>query len=203
MGRSHHDPIEGLGELPVFTPDDVMSGADIPGPVVVYDDDHYYMGGIMAEVLRARGLEVTLVTPAAVVSSWTEFTLEQTRIQKGLIKSGVRILALHDLTALEHEMVTTTDVYAGTEHRVEAAAVVLVTSLWPDDELYRALLEREDGWRDYGVERISHIGDCYGPGTIAAAVWSGHKYARTLGAPESDGVAFDREIVALAGNSGL
>ena len=34
--------------MPVFTPDDLMDGASPTGHVVIYDDDHYYMGGVMA-----------------------------------------------------------------------------------------------------------------------------------------------------------
>ena len=29
-----------------------------------------------------------------------------------------------------------------------------------------------------GIRRISRIGDCYGPGPIAAAVFGGYRYAR-------------------------
>ena len=36
--------------------------------VVIFDDDHYYMGGVLAELLASEGHEVTLVTPAARVS---------------------------------------------------------------------------------------------------------------------------------------
>ena len=198
VGRAHRSPIVGLDNLPTFTPDDVMDGAEIPSPVVVYDDDHYYMGGVIAELLCSRGLDTTLVTPAAVVSSWTEFTLEQTRIQKGLLKMGVKIMASAELTALDAGGVETTDVYSGQAQHVEAAAAIVVTALSPVDALYHSLLERQDAWADHGVERVTRIGDCYGPGTIAAAVWSGHKYARTLGASEGDEVAFKREIVALS-----
>ena len=197
VGRAHRSALAGLDALPLFTPDDVMDGAEIPGPVVVYDDDHYYMGGVVAEQLRDRGLEVSLVTPAAVVSSWTEFTLEQSRIQKRLLQLGVEILALNDVSAINSEGVVTTHVYSGERRQVTAAAAVLVTSLWPADSLYHSLLECRDTWAGRGVERVTRIGDCYGPGTIAAAVWSGHKYARTLGAPEGDEVAFDRDVMVL------
>ena len=52
-------------------------------------------------------------------------------------------------------------------------------------------------WAEHGVRRVLRIGDCYGPGTIAAAVWSGHKVARDLGEPEGDEVVFKRDVVAL------
>jgi dimethylamine/trimethylamine dehydrogenase len=38
----------------VFTPDDLLAG-DVPdGEVIVHDDDHYYMGGVLAELLAAK-----------------------------------------------------------------------------------------------------------------------------------------------------
>ena len=58
------------------------------GPVVIFDDDHYYMGGVLAELLAKEGYEVTLATPAADVSNWTHATLEQARIQKRLLQLG-------------------------------------------------------------------------------------------------------------------
>jgi len=65
VGRSLDDPIPGWEHEHVLTPDDIMAGATPSGgPVIVYDDDHYYMGGVIAEKLRKEGLDVTLVTPA-------------------------------------------------------------------------------------------------------------------------------------------
>ena len=197
VGRQHREAIQGLATLPSFTPHDIMNDVAIEGPVVVYDDDHYYMGGVVAEALIARGLEVTLVTPAAVVSSWTEYTLEQSRIQKRLLTSGVQIVALHDVSAITSDGVDVACVYTGNEKHLPAAGIVLVTSLWPDDQLFTDLQQREDEWSGHGIERITSIGDCYGPGTIAAAVWSGHKFARTLGVVDDDNVEFQRDMIAL------
>jgi hypothetical protein len=43
----------------------------------------------------------------------------------------------------------------------------------------------------------SHIGDCLAPGIIAAAVYSGHQYARTYGEPaDRDRAPFRREDIA-------
>jgi len=36
------------------TPDDIMAGALPEGPVVIFDDDHYYMGGVLAEEAGSR-----------------------------------------------------------------------------------------------------------------------------------------------------
>ena len=65
--RDSRDPVWLGEELPlplsVQTPDDLMDGASASGSVVVFDDDHYYMGGVLAEQLSRGGLAVTLVTP--------------------------------------------------------------------------------------------------------------------------------------------
>ena len=55
-------------EADVLTPDDIMDGKRPQGKnVVLYDDDHYYMGGVLAELLRKEGYAVTLVTPSSLV----------------------------------------------------------------------------------------------------------------------------------------
>ena len=48
-----------------FGPLDWLMRGDRPSGsrVVLFDDDHYYLGGVLAELLVAAGLEVTLVTP--------------------------------------------------------------------------------------------------------------------------------------------
>jgi dimethylamine/trimethylamine dehydrogenase len=58
--------------------------------VLVYDDDHYYMGGVLAEVLLKAGCTVTLVTPSVKVSEWAANTLEQGFIQQRLLTRGRR-----------------------------------------------------------------------------------------------------------------
>jgi dimethylamine/trimethylamine dehydrogenase len=50
--------------------------------VVVWDDDHYHVGGVLAELLAVEGFEVALVTPEARVFEWTIHTLEWHRIRK-------------------------------------------------------------------------------------------------------------------------
>ena len=200
VGRGSYSPLPISEKASVFTPDDIMDGADVDGPVVIFDSDQYYMGGVLAELLRKRGLEVTLVTPGAVASAWTEFNLEQGRIQAALHEMGVEIIPLHSLQSIEDNGVTLSYAYTGTQKQLEARAVVLVTTPVPHDGLYHELLATEDAWADHGVKRVTRIGDCYAPGPIAQAVWSGHKFARTLGEPEygADEVPFKRETIELS-----
>ena len=200
VGRAASTAIPGSDGAHVFSPSEVMAGAEIAGPVVVYDDDHYYMGGVLAEHLRLQDHDVTLVTTGAVVSSWTDYTLEQGRIQSRLHAIGVTIVPLHSLTGIGTDSVTASYVYTSEERRIEAQSVVLVTAMAPEDGLYHDLLARRDEWADHGIGTVSRIGDCFGPGTIAHAVWSGHKFARTLSESEYDSndVPFLRENVELS-----
>jgi dimethylamine/trimethylamine dehydrogenase len=61
----------GLDKIRVHTPDDIMAGTEPSGPVVIFDDEHYYMGGVIAEKLARSGMAVTLVTPESLVSAFT------------------------------------------------------------------------------------------------------------------------------------
>ena len=54
----------------------------------------------------------------------------------------------------------------------------------------------DDLWTE--MPEVTRIGDALGPSTIAAAVWSGHRYARELGAPPQGNVPFRRELINLA-----
>ena len=84
VGRVHNDPIPGIDGIAVSTPDDVMEGALPAGPVLVYDDDHYYMASLVAEVLARAGRETLVVTPASDIAEFTRFTLEHERIARRL-----------------------------------------------------------------------------------------------------------------------
>ena len=54
-------------------------------------------------------------------------------------------------------------------------------------------------WPDTGVVEVQCIGDAFAPGTIAAAVYSGHKAARAFDEPrpDDDAVPFLRERITL------
>jgi dimethylamine/trimethylamine dehydrogenase len=191
IGRSTPAPVPVIGDMPVLTPDDIMAGVKPPkGRVLIYDDDHYYMGGVLAEKLRKDGYAVTLVTPAPIVSQWTTNTLEQGRIQARMIELGVEIVPLHSMDEIEGDTALLECVYTEAERPVKCASVVMVTMRRPEEALYQALIAQ-------GLTP-DRIGDALAPGTIAAAVWSGHRYARELGEDVSADVPFKRELPALS-----
>ena len=85
FGRSHFAAIPGLEVRGVFTPDDVMAGRfareAAAGPVLVYDDDGFYLGSVIAEALQAQGREVVLVSTDDLVAPWSVNTLDYRHIQ--------------------------------------------------------------------------------------------------------------------------
>ncbi|MEM9199967.1 MAG: NADH:flavin oxidoreductase, partial [Pseudomonadota bacterium] len=157
--------------------------------------------GLMAELLRKKGCEVALVTPAPDVSHWTHNTLEQGRIQTRLIELGVEIIPLHSITAVGAGAATVSCVYTERTREIACATFLPVTMRLPVDSLFHQVSARLQNRADAdgpAPKTLTRIGDCLAPGTIAAAVWAGHRYARELGEPPVEGVPFRRELPALA-----
>jgi dimethylamine/trimethylamine dehydrogenase len=190
IGRYHEEAIEGWQSASILTPDDLMAGIECEGPALVYDDDRYYMGGLLAEKLARAGIPVTLVTPSALVSPWTQNTDEQARIHRRLLDVGVQIETNTVLEVLAGERATVACAFSGRERFIEAPTIVMVTSRQPQDALYHRLADSFETTR---------IGDCLAPGTIAASIHSGHRFAREMDADESEEVAFRRERPTLEG----
>jgi dimethylamine/trimethylamine dehydrogenase len=164
---------EDAAEFPAeLTPDDIFSGAAVKGPVVIYDDDNYFMGGALAEKLRQAGHEVTLVTPMATASSWTALTDEQFFVQKRLLEHGIKLVLLHGLKSHMPHEARLACVYTEREMIVPCETLVLVTGRVADDDLFTEL---------DGRQSVTRIGDCLAPSSIADAVYSGHRFAREFG----------------------
>jgi dimethylamine/trimethylamine dehydrogenase len=189
VGRWHSRAVPGFAGPAIFTPDDIMAGRMPEGPVVVFDDDHYYMGGVIAEKLRRAGLDVSLVTPAELASVWTANTLEVKKIQIRLLQLEVKIRPSMTVSGFHGDHAHLACVFTGRSEVIAARSIVTVTARWPEEGLYLALKQ------DRGSLKSVHaIGDCYAPSTIAAAVYAGHEYARGLDGPKPAEVPFRRQL---------
>ncbi|MFQ5985587.1 MAG: NAD(P)-binding protein, partial [Alphaproteobacteria bacterium] len=198
VGRENPFPVAGWDRPGVYSPDEVMAGAHPNDPVVVFDDDHYFMGSSLAEKLREEGLEVTLLTPAAKAAAWTEHTLEQRFIQARLLELDIAIVTGHTLRRFDGSAVDLACVYTGRVSRRPSAALVMVTARLPNDSLYGEITAYPDALARAGVKSVTRIGDCLAPGSIAAAVHAGHLYARELDANLVEGAARLRRERATA-----
>jgi dimethylamine/trimethylamine dehydrogenase len=183
----------------IYTPDDLMDGTIPEGRVVVYDDDHYYMGGALAALLAKNGAQVTLVTPSAYVSDWTNNTLEQIAIHPRLVEAGVEIVLNQGVTEIHPDHVVSNCTYTDRTWKIEADAVVMVASRVGNDRIFEDLMVRESDWADAGIKTVKLIGDANAPGPIAWATYAGHRFARELDTPDiGDDLPFRREITELA-----
>jgi dimethylamine/trimethylamine dehydrogenase len=192
-GHHQHLPVAVDASIEVMTPDDLMSGKRPRGKeAVIFDDDHYYMASVLAELLVKDGIKVTYVTPATVSAAYTVNTMEQKFIQARLIERGVTIIAGQALSAVAADALVTTCIYTGKERRHETASIVLVTSRRPQDALYRAL-------KDRGAP-VTAIGDALAPAAIVHAVYAGRRFAEEFQAKPRDilEVPFRREMIALS-----
>jgi dimethylamine/trimethylamine dehydrogenase len=167
---------------PVFTPDDIMDGTLPEGPVVVYDADGYYMGGVIAERLRAAGLEVLLVTPDNQVSAWAENTGEGWRVAGHLMGLGITLMTQQALSWFDGKAVTLACVHWERETILPARSLVLVGQRAPIDDLYTGLRYDADGNHAELPFTLARIGDAEAPAIIAAATYAGHRYALELDA---------------------
>ena len=215
MGRTLRKPIHGYDLQNVYNPDDLMDGEAVIGKLeignwVIYDDDHYYMGGVLAELLATNGHTVSLVTPAPFVSYWSQFTLEQERIQHKLTKLGVRLYAKTVLSRIESDCVRLTDIISGNEIELQRDGVVLVSDRISNDSMYYELHASTTPPADGGsatlrarcqrggtIKTLRVIGDAEAPNIIAQAVFSGHLAAREFDEEKVEGTPFKVERMTI------
>ena len=197
VGRYHQHAVPGLQEN-CLTPDNIIEGKRSGRHYLVYDDDHYYMGSLMAEHLAAEGNRVTFVTPDGLVSSWSTAALDQHRIQRAVIDACETVHVSKALIKVADGVAVLECVFTGKKCDIACDVVVPVTARLPYDRLFIEAQSRQSEWADAGVKSVNLIGDAYAPGTIAAAVYAGHRYGRTLDADsDPDAVPFKRELTAI------
>lgn len=154
----------------VFTAAEVLAGAALPeGPAAVWDPIGGPIAVSVAELLAARGQEVTLVTPDLIagneLSRTGDLAPANVRLQAAGVKLAKRSLLRHVSTA----EVTVEDRFTGEPSHVKAAALVDAGYRLPNDSL----------WRETG-QRVARAGDAVAPRSVYEAVLEGRRAALTL-----------------------
>jgi len=155
----------------IFTPDDIFNGAEIEGDILIYDDDHYFMAGALAEKFLLAGHQVTYLSPSMTISNWTAMTNEQAFIQSRLLSLGIQTAFGQTLLNVEKTRLTTQCSYSGQKTNHPFDNLLLVTSRQSSATLFEQLNQKN----------VTRIGDSLVPSNIADAVYSGHKFAREFG----------------------
>ena len=167
LGSTHFEPIEGF-EQASMSVDAIIKGAKPDGPVVIYDDEHYYMGNVIAAHLARIGNDVTLVTPQPYVAGWMGYTLEQPRVTKQLTELGVKIVP-NAVATKWNEALHLQDASTGASLASLFGTLVPVGLRAPNLSLWTRISGSENG---------TLLGDAEAPGIIQSAVFAGHKAAR-------------------------
>lgn len=175
FGRSRFSEIPGFSGN-ALTPDDILGGREPSGPVVVYDDDHYYMANVIAAHLAKRGLEIHLVCPLPSIAGWMGYTLEQPRVIAELHELGVRMHPNTGAIEWTNGVLRVERADIGEEQDpVRARCLINVSARSPSSELQTEIEAHADI-----MAAVHTAGDCVAPGTIQAAVFSGHQIARSI-----------------------
>ena len=201
VGRSNRRAIPGLENFVVLTPDDIMNGT-IPDnlPIVIFDDEQGYIGGVIAEQLGEAYTDVTVITSASVISPFTVQTLEQARVQRSLIEKGVKIRTSEIVVCTQDGVVQTKCLFSGRRQQIACETLVLVTQRMSENKLLASVKKANSSSGGQHIAHVEAIGDALAPGLIADAVYSGHLAARNFEADtdEIKQALFRREMPAIS-----
>jgi len=163
----------------VFTPDDLMD-SKLQSPVVIYDFDYYYMGGLIAEYLSDLGHEVTIITPFENVSPWSFMSNEVNAIKAKMYEKNIKTITEYRISEFKNESLTLTHKITKEIMDVDRKSLVIVGMRLPVDSLFKELSANQSLLEDSGIKTLNNIGDSNAPGAVFHAVYAGHMYANTF-----------------------
>ncbi len=164
----------------VFTPDDVLNGCELQSPVVVYDFDYYYMGGLIAEYICDLGHEVTIITPFENVSPWSFMSNEVNAIKAKMHEKNIKTITEYRISEFKNQALTLTHKVTKEIMGVDRGSLVIVGMRLPMNSLFNELNENQSLLEDSGIKTLNNIGDSNSPGAVVHAVYAGHMYANTF-----------------------
>ncbi len=164
----------------VFTPDDVLKGCELQSPVVVYDFDYYYMGGLIAEYVSDLGHEVTVITPFENVSPWSFMSNEVNAIKAKMHEKNIKTITEYRISEFKNQALTLTHKVTKEIMGVDRGSLVIVGMRLPMNSLFNELNENQSLLEDSGIKTLNNIGDSNSPGAVVHAVYAGHMYANTF-----------------------
>ena len=177
IGRHSGSGLESTVSEMVKSAETILSGQPpVADHIVIYDDDHYYMGSVMALELRKKGHTVTLVTPAGKPCEFGVYTTEIYQSNAALVAAGVRIITNRLIVRAEPGHAITECAFSGRREMLDCDLIIPLARRIPVLDLFDELT----GDTRHDFRSVTRIGDAEAPGTIAAAVYSGHRYGMAL-----------------------
>ena len=170
----------------IFTPEDILNGCELKSPVIIFDFDYYYMGGLMAEYIKNLGHEVTIITPFDKVSPWSFNSNEIDEIELRLLGKDIRVFTQHRIIRIGDSSVKTIHKLSLEETDIDRDSLVLVGYRKQNNSLYSELNSRKADLSSSGIKSLQNIGDSNAPGAVVHAVYAGHLYANTFDQEDND-----------------
>ncbi len=164
----------------IFTPEDVLEGCELQSPVIIFDFDYYYMGGLIAEYIKSLGHEVTIITPFEKVSPWSFNSNEVSEIESRLLDKDIKVLTKHRINDIGESSIKIIHQVTNKKTDVDRGSLVLVGHRKQSDSLYTLLTSDEDALKASGIKSVQNIGDSNAPGAVVHATYAGHLYANTF-----------------------
>ena len=164
----------------IFTPEDVLECCELQSPVIIFDFDYYYMGGLIAEYIKGLGHEVTIITPFEKVSPWSFNSNEVSEIQSRLLNKDIKVLTEHRIIDIGESSIGIIHQVTNKKTDVDRGSLVLVGHRKQSDTLYTQLTSDEDALKASGIKSVQNIGDSNAPGAVVHATYAGHLYANTF-----------------------
>ena len=164
----------------IFTPENVLNGCELKSPVIIFDFDYYYMGGLMAEYIKDLGHEVTIITPFDKVSPWSFNSNEIDEIQLRLQEKDIRVITQCRIKKVKDSSLKLIHKVSHEETDIDRGSLVLVGYRKQNDSLFSDLNSREEDLKTSGIKSLQNIGDSNAPGAVVHAVFAGHLYANTF-----------------------
>jgi dimethylamine/trimethylamine dehydrogenase len=137
------------------------------------------------------------VTSLGGVAPYTHFTLEAPNLHRMMYEKHIHEMTYHWPEKIEEGVATLYYLFrdgykrdsgptlgklprrVGTDVvKKEFDTVIACTGREPNDKLFRELKARQSEWAANDIKGIYAAGDCYAPGLLADAVFSGHRIAR-------------------------
>ena len=170
----------------ILTPEDVLKGCELTSPVIIFDFDYYYMGGLLAEFIKDLGHEITIITPFEKVSPWSFNSNEVTEIKLKLLEKGIKAITDHRIIEIEESSVRINHEVSNKQKDITRGSLVLVGNRKQNDSLYQSLKSNQEALKASGIKTLQNIGDSNAPGAVVHAVYAGHLYANTFDQEDGD-----------------
>ena len=148
---------------------------------MVFDDDHYYLGGALAELLAREGYAVTLVDArGARLGVDGEHDGAARASSGGCSKAASTLETAHRRSAPTPARADRLRLHRARARASPATRSCSSRRACPHDALAEELQARRSEWDGCGLRSVRAVGDAFAPGTIATAVWDGRRYAEEL-----------------------